>query len=802
MMPLLLAAMQSNCPAARYSPETAAETISTPVLAAPTGLDPESDPKANTDEKLFLDVQVNGHSIGKIGEFIFRQGTLLARAGELHDLGFRVPGTQASPQGELIPLSELPGLIWKIDEKSQTLFISIDNRGLLPAVLRPNGLVNDDDHRVIESGSGVTLNYDIVNTLSGGKNGDTGSIDLRAFSRLGVVSSGWIAYAGANSARSGSNKAIRLDSSYTFADVNSLRRYSVGDFITSGIAWTRPLHIEGIQIRSDFSMRPDLVTFPLPSVTGSTAVPSTLNVLTDGNLMVSTQIEAGPFEIPQLPVISGAGTITMTVTNAMGQQVTLSQPFYSSTSLLKPGLQTYALQAGLVRRNWGSKSYDYGKFASAALYRRGLARKLTVEGSAEATVGAVTVGGGGSAQIANLGVLNLAIAASGGSGGSGMLFSAGVQRIGRRFSLGSSAIITNRNFRDVASMNGDGIQRKQLSAFTSLSLRKLGSAGVAYGGLDRDAAPISVRGSLEPPSRSRVVSANYSVQLRHLSIFVSEFKDFASTTGSHGMQFSLTVPFGRRSSATVGATSDGNGQIQIQQTAPQVHDWGYQMYVSAGSSNHEFGQVQYKAPAGLLTAGLDSNDGETSFRVESQGALSLVDHGVFPSNTIYDSFAIVDTGPIPNVRVLQENRLVGRTGTSGRLLVPDLRSFDLNSITIEPTDIPPDVTINNATRKMRPQDRSGVVVRFPIKFSHGALIQLVDDSGVPLPLGCTAKLESTGVTFPVGYDGDAYVEDLENHNKLLVERSDGSRCTLEFDFHPASGSIPSIGPLACREQRP
>ncbi len=152
---------------------------------------------------------------------------------------------------------------------------------------------------------------------------------------------------------SGSNTAIRLDSAYTFADVNTLRRYSLGDFITGGLAWTRPIHLEGIQINSDFSMRPDLVTFPVPTITGSAAVPSTVNVLADGNLSASSQVAAGPFEVPQLPVVEGAGTISMTLTDAMGQQVTVTQPFYASSTMLAPGLQTFAVQSGLVRRRLG-----------------------------------------------------------------------------------------------------------------------------------------------------------------------------------------------------------------------------------------------------------------------------------------------------------------------------------------------------------------------------------------------------------------------------------------------------------------
>ena len=82
-----------------------------------------------------------------------------------------------------------------------------------------------------------------------------------------------------------------------------------------------------------------------------------------------------------------------------------------------------------------------------------------------------------------------------------------------------------------------------------------------------------------------------------------------------------------------------------------------------------------------------------------------------------------------HVHVTQENRDVGRTNSSGRLLVPDMRSFDLNHVEIDPADIPAEVSINNVKREFRPQDRSGVVVKFPIKFSHAALLHLVDDAG-------------------------------------------------------------------------
>ncbi len=242
--------------------------------------------------------------------------------------------------------------------------------------------------------------------------------------------------------------------------------------------------------------------------------------------------------------------------------------------------------------------------------------------------------------------------------------------------------------------------------------------------------------------------------------------------------------------------------MQVQKSASQIGDWGYNAYISAGNSEHKFGQMQYKSRVGLVTAGVDTSAGQTTLRLESQGALSFVDWGLFPSNTIYDSFAIVDTSPMPHVHVLQENRDVGRTGSSGRLLVPDMRSFDLNHITIAATDIPVDVTIHNASREVRPQDRSGVVVRFPIEFSHGALLRLVDEVGLPLPVGCTATLRATGVTVPVGYDGDAYVENLVGHDEVTVELLNGRHCSVVFDYRAVPGEIPSIGPLSCQEKGP
>lgn len=764
-------------------------------------VDPKADPASSrpTDSLLLLDVQINGQPVGKIGEFSRRNGRLFARRSELRELGVRDPWSAQPRPDDLIALSSLAGLASRVDEKTMTLYLTAADDRRVTNVLQ----INDQPQvsSAVESGTGATLNYDFVNTLVSHQISGNGSLDFRAFSPRGVASSGVLVHTGHGVSSSGAKSLVRLDTTYTYADPATLRRYSAGDFITGGLSWTRPVRIEGLQLRSDFSTRPDLVTFPLPSVRGSAAVPSTVDILANGGSVLSQSVDPGPFQVPQLPVVTGAGTISMTVTNALGQQVTVNQPFYASSALLAPGLQAFSVQAGAVRTNWGTLSNSYGDLAASGTYRKGMSSKYTLEGSAEATRGVVMAGGGAVINVHNLGVVNIDAAASGGSGHSGALVSVGGQRISRKLSFGGSATLASRSYRDIAAISGDPSPRVQLNGNVGLTMGRFGSVGMAYGSIDRSFATGLVVANGLIPQQTEIFTSSYSVQLTRYSITLSQFHDFHQSASS-GASIGLTVPFGRRGAMNISEdTSTGNTNLQAQQMATDIGDWGYQAYVSAGGAPHEFAQIQHKSAWGLTFAGVDSSAGQTSLVLESQGALSLVNGGLFPSNTIYDSFAVVDTSGLKDVRVFHENRDVGSTNSKGRLLVADLRSFDVNHLTIAPNDVPLDSTLSVIAKTVRPQDRSGVVVKFPVITSHAALLRLVDETGQPIAVGSAATPRKGGVAVPVGYEGEAYLLDLDLHNAIAVQEPDGQRCTVIFDYRAVPGNIPTIGPLVCRMQR-
>ncbi|WP_430385447.1 fimbria/pilus outer membrane usher protein [Blastomonas fulva] len=763
-----------------------------------------------------LEVRINGQPSGKIGQFVLRDAMLLAQPDELEALGLRLP-PQTDPDSRTpIALVALPGITWRLDQPTQTLFITIANDRLVPLQLDLDTRPRQPSPE-IESGSGVTLNYDIVGIASQASTAVTGLVDLRAFSPYGIVSSSFLGSSADDARFRPSGRVIRLDTTYSFADGDTGRRYSVGDFITGGLGWTRPIRMGGLQLVADFSTRPDLITFPLPGISSSVTTPSTIDVLINGSPLVSQQVEPGPFEIPQMPVVTGAGTISMSVTNALGQQVTTNTTFYASSELLAPAYQTFAVELGAVRRNWGVVSNDYGTLAARASYRRGLSDRLTFEAAGEATKGTIMAGSGMVLNVANLAILNTAVSASMGAGRQGMQVRFGVQRLSQVLSFAASATVASRGFRDIASANGEPVAKRQINGSIGLSLGRVGSVGLAYAQIDRRASssgddfprfprPIAVPRQapdllhILPSQRTQILTASYSVQFGALTLYATGFRS-VSTEANTGVMAGLSIPLGRTASANASAGTGPGGeyaQLQASRSATDVGDFGYQLFASSGAGTRAFAQVDYKAPWALLSGGIDHAGNQTTARLEARGALSFIDDAVFASNTIYDSFAIVDTDGLAGVSVLHENRLVGKTDARGRYLVTDLQAFTINHLGIAPLDVPIDVTLDQDVRDVRPQDRSGVIVKFPTNVSRAALLRLVGENGDAVPAGSTVTLRGSGVVGPVGYDGEAYILDLKPTNIVDIVRPDGGRCSARFEYVRAPGVIPVIGPLACK----
>ena len=92
------------------------------------------------------------------------------------------------------------------------------------------------------SGTGGFLSYELLAEHSGTGTSLNAAIEAGAFTRLGVGSTGFVAYAGA-----GRTRLLRLDSSWTIDRPDDLTSIRIGDAVTIGGTGVAPLRFGGIQ---------------------------------------------------------------------------------------------------------------------------------------------------------------------------------------------------------------------------------------------------------------------------------------------------------------------------------------------------------------------------------------------------------------------------------------------------------------------------------------------------------------------------------------------------------------------------
>lgn len=221
-------------------------------------------------------------------------------------------------------------------------------------------------------GRGALLNYDVYTNHSEHTGGQASVWhEFRYFNEDYSFSS--TGYARQNfTGNSGQQEGyVRYDSTLLITNEEDATTWSAGDVISDALSWSTSVRMAGISYGRDFSLRPDLVTWPLPAFSGEAAVPTSVDLFINGYRSGSTRLQPGPFTLTNLPYINGAGDAVLVTTDALGRQVSTTLPFYVSSDLLKQGLSDGAVTLGSLRRNYGIENFDYGPAAGSGSYRYG-----------------------------------------------------------------------------------------------------------------------------------------------------------------------------------------------------------------------------------------------------------------------------------------------------------------------------------------------------------------------------------------------------------------------------------------------
>ena len=153
-----------------------------------------------------------------------------------------------------------------------------------------------------------------------------------------------------------------------------------------------------------------------------------------------------------------------------------------------------------------------------------------------------------------------------------------------------------------------------------------------------------------------------------------------------------------------------------------------------------------------------------------------------------------------DVGIYADNQLSTRTDSKGNALLTGLRSYQKNSVRIEQSDIPLDAQIDTLQLEAVPYFRSGLVLKFPVKRSRGALLSVVLENGEPLPAGAQVQIIDENILenelFPTGMGGEVYLTGLEAENQLRVIWKEQS-CEFALPFPETTDPLPHLGTYIC-----
>lgn len=747
-------------------------------------------------ETLLVEVEVNGEALpGIVQVERMADGRLVMPASAWRAARLRAAGDAVTPAGNEpgYSLDAVPGLAYRIDRGQLKLLVTA-----------PTGAFDASSVKMTDAplvppnaaAPGAYVNYDFSGVRDAGGSSYGGLLEGVAFNRWGALSSG-MAVVGDGTG----HHAVRTETYFRRDMPAGMEALVIGDTIGSGGAWSRPVRYGGVRYSRDFSLAPGYVVTPMPTISGSAALPSTVDVLVNSQKQSTSNLPIGPFALTNVPVVNGAGEVNVVVRDLRGVETVISQSYYASPSLLAAGLSDFSIEAGSLRENFGTVSNGYGPVFAAGTYRYGFTPAITGGARVELQRTRQAAGVDATALLGTFAVVRGAAALSRTSdsdpsgGASGTRWLAAVERVTP--SGGGSAQLEHfsSGFRPFAAVAQETRPRDRLQVGGGMPLGAGVNAGASY-----------TWQTTWDGDRFALAAVNLGVKLP-ANIYLSAYASMqvGATRGwSAGLNLLMPLESHIALSSSTRRNTDGTTATSVQATraSPQGPGWGWSVAASDVPGQLARAKALINTNSGQLSAEANAAKNGNAVRLGANGSIGWLEGLAFASRRIdQGAFAVVSVGDLAGVAVSRSNQVAATTNSHGLALVTGLLPYEKNQLTINAEDLPMDVDVSGTREVLVPYARSGVVVKFPVKRSRNALVVLHRPDGTDVPAGARVRVTPGGHEFVVARRGEVYLMDVQMENQIEVRFKEGD-CALRVVLPDASGAEARIGPLTCAAATP
>ena len=730
----------------------------------------------HSEQVLYLDIVMDGRVVRPLARIVRIGERLLADPTALVEIGLVLPPSVPTDALGRVALDQVPGLRARYDQSLQQIVLTpeLALRQRQDLGYRPPGPVS------VRRDQGMVLDWDAYARAVDNQQTLALATAARWFGRLGSVQISGVSRAGDG----GSDAYARLATTWSYSDPRRLWTWSAGDVVSGGLAWTRPVRLGGVQLRRNFGVRPDLIVYPLPQFSADATLPSAVELFVNNVRQYSDQVDAGPFVLSQFPRVVGAGQAVVVVTDALGRSTQTSVSLYVDYQRLAPGLTDFSLEAGVLRRGFGVDSNDYGQDpVASASWRRGLRNDFTVELHGETAAG-LRVGGGGLAwsPLARFGVITANLTESRGDW-RGRQHGVGYQWFGPEAGLDLYTQRASPGFRDLGTLDGGSPplrEQDRVSLWKSIPQGSLSLTWLRY--RDHEDVP------------SRTISLGVNRSFGQVAFSANAFDD---ERAGRGVSLSLNVPLDIRHNSSYSVDHrPGNTDFTaaVRREAPYAGGWGWE--AQARDSGDGQLSARWRGDVAEAWFGIDRVADRFGGFAQGNGSLVLMDGQGFASRRIGDAFAVVSTNGVPDVPILYENRVAGRTNDAGYLLLADLRGWQRNRLAIDPDALPASIEVDRIEQLVTPADRSGVQVKFALERVSSATVLLHDALGAVVEPGTRVRRADGGDAI-VGFDGELWLERYLPGETLRWPSAAGA-CSVTAPVMVEAGG--RVGPLICKSE--
>ncbi|MDB9695133.1 fimbria/pilus outer membrane usher protein [Acinetobacter nosocomialis] len=761
--------------------------------------------------QLFLNISINSNtSTDLISVHQDQDKKLYVRARDLKAL--RLKMDEHIPDSQWVCINELKGIQFKYLENEQSLNLQVPASMLTGYSVELSGQQTTSSSLLkMKPLNAAILNYSLYHTITNDESIFSGSAEGIFNSAIGNFSSG-VLYNGSNETSYSHEKWVRLESKWQYVDPKKVRIYTLGDFISNSSDWGSSVRLAGLQWSSAYTQRGDIVTSALPQFSGSAALPSTLDLYVNQQKIYSGLVPSGPFDIKQLPFISG-NEVTLVTTDATGQQSITKKPYYFSSKILAKSINEFSVDVGVPRYNYGlyTNDYDDATFASGVI-RYGYSNSLTLSGGVEAsTDGLTNLGTGFAKNLFGVGVINADLAASQYKDENGYSALVGLEgRISKNISFNTSYRKVFDNYFDLARVSQIRyLKENQISAEPQnyLSYSALADeiirAGINYNFYTGYGFYVGYNQIKYSDNSYKLLSANLSGSLnKNWGFYSSAYKDYENHK-DYGIYFALRYTPSTRTNAITSVSSD-SGRLTYRQevfvlSEPKINSFGWGGYVERDQDAHTNNASiygSYRARAAYLTGRYNRIGDNDQVALSATGSLVAVAGRIFAANEIGDGYAVV-TNAGPKSQIINGGINLGTTDKSGRFLIPSLMPYRENHIYLDPSYLPLNWNVKSTDQKTVVGYRQGTLVDFGAHQVVSGLVRIVDKNNTPLLPGYSVRINGQQDAV-VGYDGEVFVPNLLRQNKLEVDLLDHGSCQVNFTYNSNQYSTKKLGPYICQ----